>query len=155
MICEFVMMVTGGKFEVVGILIGSALAGVDANSVFFFIGTATFLLVAANQLRQFRSKGVVTVNDPVSVKATIRTATHEELKELEDEVRTNHGELKAMIKEAMEKLDKYSTTAYQARKAMHKDIGNHAQALAFLAGTLTAMGDKESAERVRKMVEAG
>jgi predicted lactoylglutathione lyase len=149
------MMMTGGKFETAGILIGSVVAGVDANSVFYFIGTATFLLVAANQLRQFRSRGIVEVKDPVSVKTAIRTATHEELKELEAESQANHAEIKQMVKELGDKLDRYSTSAYQARKAMHKDIGNHAQALAFLAGTLTAMGDKESAERVRKMVEAG
>jgi hypothetical protein len=68
------------------------------------------------------------------------------------ESRAVREELKGMIETMSEKLDRYSSDNYKRRRAMHREINGQREALAFLAGQLSARGDETAAMHLRDLI---
>lgn len=68
------------------------------------------------------------------------------------ESRAVREELKGMIESVSEKLDRYSSDNYKRRRAMHREINSQREALAFLAGQLSARGDETAAAHLRDLI---
>ncbi len=68
------------------------------------------------------------------------------------ESRAVREELKGMIEGVSAKLDRYSSDNYKRQRAMHREINNQREALAFLAGQLSARGDETAASHLRDLI---
>jgi hypothetical protein len=74
------------------------------------------------------------------------------LDDFKAESRAVRSELMNKIDGLGEKLDRYSSDNYKRRRAMHREINNQREALAFLAGEHAARGDAKSAEHIRALI---
>ncbi len=74
------------------------------------------------------------------------------MEELKVQRKTDVDELKRLIGDVSSDLRKFSSDNYKRRRAMHRDINQQREAIAFMAGQMSARGDATGSARVRDLI---
>jgi hypothetical protein len=70
-----------------------------------------------------------------------------------DDFKETVGEFTDRIQEAVEKIEKFSSDNYEARRRMHKKINGQQNALNYLAGTLSRDGRSHEAKHIQALIK--